>query len=194
MDKILWVDLDEVLAETINEVLISNNYMIKWQAIYREDISDYCISNIAKYNLIKDDAGDFFWSVLNSPARENILPVEWAKEKLQELKKKWRKIVVVTARRDEISEYTKKRLDKYYPWLIDDILFANHFSENEVPKSMLCKQHWVQIMIEDNLDFANELAWFWVDVYLLDKPWNRHHDPLVHLWVKKIDDWTKFSL
>lgn len=194
MSKILWVDLDEVLAETVDEVLKYNNYMIKWQAIYKDDISDYYVSNISKYNLIKDDAIDFFWSVLSSPSRENILPVKWAKEKLQELKNNWRKIVVVTARREEISEYTNNWLKKFYPKLIDDIAFANHFSDKEVPKSTLCKQKWIKIMIEDNLDFAVELANFWVKVYLLDKPWNRHYNPLIHLWVQKINDWSEISL
>ncbi len=194
MNKILWVDLDEVLAETVDEVLKFNNYTVKWQAIYRNDISDYYISNISKYNLVKDDAVAFFWSVLSSPARENILPVQWAKEKLQELKNNWRKIVVVTARREEISEYTKNRLHRFYPWLIDDILFANHFSENEVPKSTLCKKSWINTMIEDNLDFAMELANFWIKVYLLDKPWNHHYNQLQHLWVQKVSDWSEISL
>ncbi len=194
MNKILWVDLDEVLAETVDEVLKFNNYTVKWQAIYKDDISDYYISNISKYNLIRDDAINFFWSVLNSPARENILPVKWAKEKLLGLKNNWRKIVVVTARREEISEYTKSWLNRFYPWLIEDILFANHFSENEIPKSKLCKENWIKIMIEDNLDFSMELATFWIKVYLLDKPWNRHYNPLIHLWVHKINDWSEISL
>jgi len=194
MDKILWVDLDEVLAETVDEVLKHNNYMIKWQAIYKDDISDYYLSNMSKYNLVKEDAVDFFWSALRSPNRENILPVKWAKEKLIELKDNWRKIVVVTARREEISEYTKSWLNRFYDWLIDDILFANHFSENEVPKSTLCKKNWIKIMVEDNLDFAMELASFWVKVYLLDKPWNRHYNPLIHLWVQKVNNWSEIAL
>lgn len=194
MNKILWVDLDEVLAETIDEVLKYNNYMVKWQAIYKDDISDYYISNIPKYNLIRDDAVDFFWSVLKSPARENILPVQWAKEKLIELKNNWRKITVVTARREEISEYTRNWLHRFYPELIDNILFANHFSDNEIPKSTLCKENWIKIMIEDNLDFAMELASFWIKVYLLDKPWNCHYNPLIHLWVQKVYNWSEISL
>lgn len=194
MNKILWVDLDEVLAETVNEVLKYNNYMIKGQSITRNDISDYYVSNIPKYNLIKEDAVDFFWSVLKSPSRENILPVQWAKEKLKQLHKQWRKIVVVTARREEISEYTKHWLDRFYPEIIDNVVFANHFSDNEVPKSTLCKQQWIQIMVEDNLDFAMELAQFGINVYLLDKPRNRHYNPLIHLWVHKIYHWSEIPL
>ncbi|MDD3262997.1 MAG: HAD hydrolase-like protein [Candidatus Absconditabacteria bacterium] len=194
MEKILGVDLDEVLAETVDEVLKHNNYMIKGQAIYKDDISDYYLSNMSKYNLVKEDAVDFFWSALKSPTRENILPVKGAKEKLIELKDNGRKIVVVTARREEISEYTKSWLNRFYDGLIDDILFANHFSENEVPKSTLCKKNGIQIMIEDNLDFAMELASFGVKVYLIDKPWNRHYNSLIHLGVQKVNNWSEISL
>lgn len=190
----MWVDLDEVLAETVDEVLKYHNYMVKGQPIFRNDISDYYISNIPKYNLIKEDAITFFGNVLTSPARENILPVQWAKEKLQEFKKQWRSIVVVTARREEISEYTKHWLDRFYPWLIDDVLFANHFSANEIPKSTLCKHHWIEIMIEDNLDFAIELAKFWITVFLLDKPWNSNYNKSQHLWVQKVSNWSEISL
>lgn len=194
MKKILWVDLDEVLAETVNEVLKYHDYKVKWQPIFRNDISDYYISNIPKYNLVKEDAITFFGSVLTSPARENILPVQWAKEKLQILKQQWRTIVVVTARREEISEYTKHRLDRFYPWLIDDVLFANHFSANEIPKSTLCKHHWIEIMIEDNLDFAIELAKYWITVFLLDKPWNSNYTPSIHLGIKKVATRADISL
>jgi len=194
MNKILAVDLDEVLAETVDEVLKSNNYMIKWQAIYRDDISDYYVSNIPKYNLVKDEAIDFFWSVLWTPARENILPVKWAREKLKEFRGKWWKIVVVTARVEKISEYTHKRLDRYYNWIIDDVLFANHYSDKEVPKSVLCKNIWAKIMIEDNLDFAMELAQFGIKVYLLDKPWNRNYSPVTHKWITKVYDWSEINL
>jgi len=31
---------------------------------------------MSKYNLVKEDAVDFFWSALRSPNRENILPVK----------------------------------------------------------------------------------------------------------------------
>ena len=194
MNKILWVDLDEVLAETIDEVLKYHNYNINNMSITKNDISDYYLSNISKYNIDRQQAIDFFSEILTSSARENIIPVQWAREKLEIFHKQWWEINVVTARREEISDYTQKWLEKYYPNLIDNILFANHYSDKEVPKSTLCLQKWIGHMIEDNLDFALELAQFGIKVYLLDKPWNRHYNPLIHLWITKIYSWSEIKL
>lgn len=194
MNKILWVDLDEVLAETIDEVLKYHNYSINNMSITKNDISDYYLSNINKYNINRQQAINFFSEILTTSARENILPVQWAKEKLETLHKQWWKINIVTARREEIADYTHKWLDKYYPNLIDNILFANHFSDKEVPKSNLCLQKGIDYMIEDNLDFALELAQFGIKVYLLDKPWNRHYNSLIHLWVTKVYSRSEINL
>ena len=187
MEKIIGIDLDEVLSETVDGVLKFHNYQINGIPAHKEDISDYYIFNIEKYNLNKEDAIKYFRVFLDEWQRsEDIFPVKWAKEWLERLRQQWWKIIIVTARRIEIKEFTVHRLNEHFLWLWDEILFANHFSENEISKSELCKQHGIHDMVEDNLDYAIDLANAGIKTYLLDKPWNQKYVKNVYPNINKV--------
>lgn len=195
MDKIIWVDLDEVLSETMDGVLKFHNYQINGIAAHREDISDYYLWDMNKYGLTKEEGIKYFRAFLDeAQISEEIVPVKWAKEWLEKLKQDWWKIIIVTARREKIKDFTIYWLNTHFNWLRDEILFANHFTENSIEKSELCKQHWINIMIEDNLNYALELANAWVKMYLLDRPWNQRFDPEIHHGITKFYDWNELKL
>lgn len=187
MEKIIGIDLDEVLSETIDGTLKFHDYQINGISAHKEDISDYYIFNIDKYSITKEDAIRYFRAFLDEWQKsEDIFPVKWAKEWLEKLRKKWRKIIIVTARRIEIKEFTIHRLNQHFLWLWDEILFANHFSKNEISKSELCKQHGIHTMIEDNLDYAIDLANTGIKTYLLDKPWNQKYTKTAYPNITKV--------
>jgi len=195
MEKIIGVDLDEVLSETIDGVLKFHNYQINDIPAHREDISHYYLWDVEKYGLTQEEGVKYFRSFLDEAQKsEEILPVQWAKEWLEKLKNDWWKIIIVTARREEIKDFTIHRLNEHFQWLRDEILFASHFTVNSVEKSELCKQHWINIMIEDNLEYAIELTNAWVKMYLLDKPWNKRFDPEVNKWITKFYDWSELNV
>lgn len=175
MKKIIWIDLDEVLSETVDGVLKFHNYQINGKLANRKDISSYYLWDIKKFKLTKEEWIKYFKSFLDSKDRENILPVQGAKAWLEKLIKIWWKIAIITARRIEIKDFTIQRLNKYFLWMRNEIVFANHFSQNEKNKSELCKQQWIKIMIEDNLEYAKELSEKGIKVYLLAKPWNKKY-------------------
>ena len=43
---IIWVDIDEVIAETLDFVLKFHDYQIAWKPLKREQFSSYYIPNI----------------------------------------------------------------------------------------------------------------------------------------------------
>lgn len=49
----------------------------------------------------------------------------------------------------------------------------NHFSESAKPKSEICKQFGVTLMIDDAIENAHDLCQSGIDCILLEKPWNR---------------------
>ena len=55
----------------------------------------------------------------------------------------------------------------------DDIHFVNHFSTDAIPKSTVCKQIGVSLMIDDALENVGELCQSGIECILLEKPWNR---------------------
>lgn len=77
MQKIIGVDLDEVLSETIDGVLKFHKYQINGIEAHKEDISDYYIFNIEKYKLTKEDAIKYFRVFLDEAQNsEDIFPVQ----------------------------------------------------------------------------------------------------------------------
>lgn len=193
MQKIIAVDLDEVLSETIDQVLEVNNYEINGIKITKEDVNNYYLYEIERLNLSIEDAVGLFDKLWNSDKKWEVKPIEWALEKLNELKSEWYKFIIITARRDFLKEYTEERVEKNYPWIFDEIIFTNHYSENAVPKSEICKQKWIEIMIEDNLDYAIDMANIGVKMYLIDKPWNKQYNPEIHKWITKVNGWDEIS-
>ncbi len=195
MEKIIGVDLDEVLSETIDGVLKFHNYQINGIPAHREDITDYYLWDIDKYGLNQEDGVKYFRTFLDEAQKsEEILPVKWAKEWLEKLKNDWWKIIIVTARREEIKDFTIHWLNEHFKWLRDEIFFASHFTVNEINKSELCKQHWINIMIEDNLNYAIELANAGIKMYLLDKPWNKRFDTEIHDGITKFYDRNELKI
>lgn len=195
MEKIIGIDLDEVLSETVETMLKSHKNIINGIPIYKEDISDYYIFNIKKYKLSQEDAVRIFRNFYDQTQSNDDIPaIQWSVDWLKRLKKNWWKIVIVTARREEIRDITISRLDHHFPWIWDDILFASHFTDKQINKSELCKQHWINIMIEDNLDYAIEMANASIKMYLIDKPWNQKFNPDIHKGITKFYDWSELDI
>lgn len=74
-------------------------------------------------------------------------------------------------------------MDKHYPNIFDDVIFAHHFTDNHVRKSDLCKALNVEGLIDDLIDSARDLSSVGIPTFLLKKPWNQHiteEHPLIH--------------
>ena len=192
-NKIIWVDLDEVLNELLNYVLEYNDYKIWSYEINRSDIKDYYIHKMEGVNISPEDAIEWFKKPMLWDMGVFKIPVLlWAKERLVDLKDNWNKLVVLTARAEEYFwEYTRKWVEVHFPDIFDDIIFADHFHENHKEKSELCLEHWIEYFIEDNYDYANDIAKAWIKTYLLEKPWNSWQNEY-HKNIVRIKSWDEF--
>ena len=74
MEKIIGVDLDEILSETVETMLKSNNNIINGIPIYKEDISDYYIFNIKKYKISQEDAVKYFREFYDKTQSNDDIP------------------------------------------------------------------------------------------------------------------------
>lgn len=80
---------------------------------------------------------------------------------------------MVTGRSEALQEKTKQWISQHFPDIFDDFLFSNCAVADEVPKSQLCKQAGIELMVEDDLDFVKDLVEHSIPCFLLDKPWNQ---------------------
>ena len=56
----IWVDCDEVLSETIDEIL--KRWVFKWKNIKKTDINSYFLRDVKKLNITKEiGIEQFFW-------------------------------------------------------------------------------------------------------------------------------------
>lgn len=195
MQKIIWVDLDEVLAEFVDYALKHHDYKISWKTVKRDDIVNYYIHRMVEYDLDAKQAMERFrTAMLEDKDKLEVLPVTWAIEWLKKLKDKGYILKIVTARVSDLFwEYTQKWIDKHYPNIFEEIVFANHsLAKEDKSKSELCKEHWIFHMIEDNPDYALDLAENGILTYLLEKPWNKlrkeTHENLI-----KVKTWEEIN-
>ena len=171
MSLCIWVDCDEVLSETINEMLKLPILKEKW--IKKSDITSYEIYEVEKIWMTKEEAIQTFYSFFESPEYFQTQPVSWAYEKLYERKQAGHTLFVVTARKKPHEGQTRKRVETHYPWIFSDYLFMNIHTKNEIPKSQLCKEKGIQVLIDDNTFNIHDMNWVWIPWFLLDKPWNQ---------------------
>ena len=129
MTKVIGVDMDEVLAELVDYALEHHDYKISWKIIKREDIIDYYIHKLVDYDLSLEQALDWFRDALFSDNDNlSMKPVLWAIDKIKEHIDLWYSFKIVTARNwDLFWDYTRKWINKHYPNIFEEIIFANHF-------------------------------------------------------------------
>ena len=171
MSLCIWVDCDEVLSETLDELLKLSPLKEKW--IKKSDVVSYELSEVKKIWMTLEEAINLFFSFFESPEYYQCQPVSWAYEKLYERKQQWHKLFVVTARKKPHEELTRKWVEAHFPWIFSDYLFMGQHTENEIPKSQLCKYKWIQVLIDDNTFNIYDLNKVWIPWFLLDKPWNK---------------------
>jgi len=167
----IWVDCDEVLSETLDELLKLPPLQEKW--IKKSDVSSYELSEVKKIWMTLEQAINLFFSFFESPEYYQCQPVSWAYEKLYERKQQWHKLFVVTARKKPHEEQTRKRVETHFPWIFSGYLFMGQYTENEVPKSQLCLDKWIQVLIDDSANNIRDMNSVWMPCFLLDKPWNQ---------------------
>lgn len=173
-NKIIAVDIDEVLSETLKSMLKKHKYMFNNHKVAWEDLVDYNVWNIESLWLTKNQAIRIFarfqlWSWLFN----KIEPVQWAKKNIQRLKEQWYKFYAITARLTVLKPATLLWLNRHFFWCFEKVIFANFFTKWEKKKSDICKEIWAKIIIEDNLDTCIDCASQWIKCYLFDKPRNQ---------------------
>lgn len=187
---IIGIDIDEVLSETLDYVLAYHKYQINGLPLKREDMVDYYIPNVPGFSHIeKQDAVRFFTDGMLDPDRgEGLQPVEGARAILEKEKAKGHRLIAITARGPLVQEATMRWIKQYYGELFDEVVFCNYHdpSHPQFTKQEVCHRLGVEIMVDDNLHYARDLAKAGIPVYLLDRPWNQQYDVQLDTGIMKV--------
>lgn len=192
-NKIIWFDLDEVLSELLDYILEYNNYKIWDTSISREEVKDYYIHQMPELDISLEDSINWYQKpMLDEKTRCSIRPTKHSFEKLKELKNDWHTLIIVTARTESLFwEFTQKWINKHFPNIFDNIIYTDHFTDNHRSKWTVCTELWITYMVEDNMDYALDLAEKWIITYIFDKPWNMDREE-EHENLTRIKWWEEF--
>jgi len=169
---IIGVDIDNVIADTEKEVrrILFEKRGVKLE---REDIVNYSLENIA--GIERDDLADIIDMFNHGDIFLGLEVIEGARETMENLKR-YHRIVLVTSRPASTEDKTKRWLAKeQIPY--DELHFAGESKVNGIP---------YELFLEDQGNFARELAEDGTFVLLFDAPWNRE---LVHENINRVYNW-----
>lgn len=130
---------------------------------------------------------DYFWRM---HSLKEILPIPEAIDGVYSLSRMNKVLHVITARNEhDHKKDTGMWIQKYFPEIHQShIHFANHHSEQNVPKYILCQSYGITLMIDDGLHNAEKLAENGIECILLDKPWNQTNT--LHPKIHRVKDWS----
>jgi len=186
----IGIDLDDTLSYTLQNMIEfhNKNYGTNFKF---EDYTKYEQWYIWSENL--EEALKRLYEFHVSSYGENIKPILYAKDILEKVKNN-NQIFVITARSKNIEKETKEWLEKYYPNIFSKIYFADNYSQEDkkITKKGICDELGIDILIEDNLQYALECVSPNRKVYLIDYPWNQS-DALPPN-VERVNSWKEIGI
>ena len=195
VNKIIAVDLDDVLWDTIRWLLKYTHWKIWWVDISFDELNTTNLWEIKKLNItMKQSLWLYMLFLLWAWIWNNIDVIKWAKKKLLELKNRWYKLHIVTARHKSLRFSTWIWLYRHYKDIFSSVNYSNFLTNSAMKKSEICKKLWASIIIEDNLDNAIDCANAGIKVYLLDNPWNQNYNKKIHKWIIKVKWWEEIKI
>ncbi|KAI7850745.1 hypothetical protein BDC45DRAFT_608634 [Circinella umbellata] len=173
--KTVAVNLDQTLAHTLEAMVLWHNQVYDTQLTVA-DFDTYEFHKVWGGSI--QDSHAKVREFYESSHFEQIQPIhDFALEALKMLKKRKFTLVIITSRQQFIAEETKKFVDKHYSGIFESIYFCNlDLSDTEQleyvskPKSAICQEIGVDVLIDDNLEHAMECATtLGIDVLLYDR-------------------------
>jgi len=172
----IGIDVDEVIAEFMDSFLKFYNHKHKTH-FRREDFKSYNLWETL--GVSKDQttlaANEFY----DTDYFRNITPVHGSIYGVYSLNKKMgNEVVIITARPPEIENSTISWIKEYFP-ILSDIYFVHNSAisgdARASTKGDICSRLGIDILIEDNLTFVNEVRQLSekTKVLVYECPWNK---------------------
>jgi len=168
----IGVDIDDVIFPFMANFL---NYLNKKNATSYsfEEVTNY---HLWKMGIHKSKEEDILVALefQNSIKFDNINPIEGTKEVIEEISEDY-DIFFITSRSEDIKDKTNTFLNRHFPKNGFKVFHSGDVYGKNLSKTDICKELKISLMIEDNAEYAYDLAKNGVKVFLLDKPWNKEY-------------------
>jgi len=172
-------DLDDILS-SFNQIFVDYHNRHYGTNLTFDDINDFYPPNV--YMASEQECLRRIFEFYRTTDCDN-LPVEsGANELIDDLIKKGHELYVITARDPEISEHTLAWLKKNFDGKFKDVIMTKQFSQelgvnNHYKKSDACKKYGIEVLVEDAIHNAEDVAKEGIKAILITKPWNKKYKP-----------------
>lgn len=184
----IGIDIDEVLARFLPAIIKYHN------ETYNTSLKD---ADFKTYNLWESWGGtkeesiekinDFF----QTDYFKKIKPISGAQKATRMLKEN-NDLSIITSRKDEIAKETESWVHQHFPNIFSEVHFAGHYfsnGQNSKTKRQICDSLEVNVLIEDNFEYALECLSPKRKVLLFDYPWNREIE--LPNGIKRVHSWEE---
>lgn len=169
----IGIDFDDVLADT-------NTTLIRWHneryktTLKREDFWSYYYWDV--WGGTREEAIAKFDEFGKSEYFHSILPVAGAYNGIADLSTFADRLVIITARDEEMRKVTEQWVSDHLPAVFHSIHFVGALSKNGPPKKSkgdVCKEQNLTALIDDSIEFAASCNALGIPTLIFDTPWNR---------------------
>lgn len=172
----IGVDVDEVIAETLNGVIAFHNerYGTNFK---KADFFSYDCHEV--WGGTHEEAVAKWFEFFETDHFAQISPIAGALPALTILKERGHELFAITARQHFIAKRTEDWINHYFPNIFSGVYFGNRCGLEGVKKkkSEMCAELGITILIEDDLHHAADCSSCGIEVLLLDYPWNQKELP-----------------
>ncbi|MBT3642896.1 hypothetical protein HN604_00530 [archaeon] len=187
----IGIDVDEVLAGLLPAIISYHNETHD-TSLTREDFKTFNFWE--SWGGTQEESEQKVCDFFKSPHFKNIRPIEGSQDAVNILKED-HELFVITSRQDEIVQATIEWLNVHFPKTFSKIYFAGHYfssNENSKTKKQICDFLKIELLIEDNINYALECKTSKRKILLLNQPWNQEQGlpkeiKRVHSWEEIID-------
>ena len=184
----IGIDIDEVLADFLPAIIKYHN----------ETYNTFLTSSDFKtYNLweswggTKEESVKKIYDFFRTDYFSEINPIKGAQNATRVLREN-NDLSIVTSRHEEITRETKRWVNQNFPNTFSEINFAGHYyskNKNSKTKRQICDSQGVEILIEDNFEYALECLTPKRKVLLFNHPWNQ--EIRLPKGMKRVHSWNE---
>jgi len=181
----IGIDLDDVVFEFTREFIKFYNEKYG-KEIKFEEVDTYDFPKV--FDLSLQTTLDLIKEMISIGIARNLPFCDYAKEAILDLSKN-HEIFFITSR--VVRERTLENLKQLFSEIEFQLIFSsNSYAGSEgKSKAEICHEQGIDIMIEDDKGYAEDISKKGVKVLILDKPWNRECQE--HENIARVGNWIE---
>lgn len=185
----IGIDLDEVLIDFLGKFIEFYNDKYNKQLRY-EDFHSYAFWNVIGGT--KEDIIMLVDEFKSSKFFDEVSLIQDSKE-IVKLLSNGNELFVITSRHSKYKERTIGFLDNNFGKIFSDVFFTTDFYDSceKMTKAGISEELGIDIFIEDNSVYAQEISDKGIRVLLMNKPWNKDFDAEN---VMRVNNWREIFL